>query len=811
MSFRDCIQSAVDTGRLSAKKAAEAFAKYDEEYARAAEAGEPDGVADGLAAKKSLEEITTLKAAKRWDRLNTMQRAHELYTRFQGVKDPIAELGKIPLEMEHSQDAVRSIAMASLDSFMQRFGPKIAGLKKLGNDVRGVIRAAYGEGGNAFDKLHAEAVVNVREMLRKWANMYGASIPENANAKLPQTHDPVRVRAHEEGEWVKDHMNNLDWDVMRFGGEIIPEDRRAEILAHTYQGIINEGFDRGDPAQLHGTSLGNRLNRDRFLYYKNADAYITMQDKYGAGNFYEQTIGMVESMAKDISILKTFGPAPDSMKEFTKRVGGLRASELNTAAKVGSKNIIEKYKRAEKLFDREYQIHAWHTPTADGNLAVQTFATLRNTAVTAMLGKSFFSNFFTDLANASIMKRVVGLPEVSVFRSYSKEFLSSSTAKAEAAQLGVIQDNMLSLVASRVRYFGALDGPAASRRISDLTYRLGLVSYHTQVIRNAQGKQLLGQWANFANTRFDDLPFAPFLIESHITPEDWDAFRATPLTDIRGAKFLTPRSMFEAGDDAQKKIAEKFAAAMQLFQRVQVPDTSLRSRAAMGESIDPNTVAGQSVRTMSSLMSFPVAVWFEQVHRIAAIPNIRDKLALGAAYFTAMTLAGMAIVQAKDIVTGGYNPDSFKDPQFLLRSAQAGGGLGVVGDFIFNSINMNNSTRPNSNPTFDWLAKARDLTLGNMEKGVSNYGAEHNWWDARHQDVNVGADGVALLDASVPDLWETQLLFQRAFKDRMMQVIDPAGWQRRQHYMEQFHQQGMWWAPGEQPHAPNWSTAMGHQ
>lgn len=807
MSFRDCIQSAVDTGRLSAKKAAEAFAEYDKEYTRATASGEPDGVADRLAADASLERITTMKAAKRWDRLNTMQRAHEIYTRFQGV-DPVAELGKIPIEMELSQEAVRSIAMASLDSFMQRFGPKVAGLKKLGDDIRGVVKAAYNEGGNAIDKLHAEAVIHVREMLRKWANMYGASIPENANAKIPQTHDPVLVRKVEEDEWVQDHIENLDWDVMRFQGQEIPVDKRDEILRHTYQGIINEGFDRGDPAQLHQLALGNRLNRDRFLYYKNADAYLNMQEKYGAGNFYEQTIGMVETMAKDISILKTFGPAPDAMKEFTKRVGGLRASELNTAAKAGKKNIVDKYQRAEKLFDREYQIHSWHTPTADGNLPVQTFATVRTTAVTALLGKSFFSNFFSDLANASIMKRVVGLPQVSVFRNYTKEFFTSKLAKMEAAQLGVIQENMLSLVAARVRYFGTLDGPAFARRVSDLTYRLGLVSYHTQVHRNSQGKQLLGQWAIHAGTKFDDLPFAPFLTELHITPADWDAFRATPLTDVRGAKFLTPRAMFEAGDDAQKKIAEKFAAAMQLFQRVQVPDTSLRSRAAMGEWIDPNTAAGQSVRTMSSLMSFPVAIWFEQVGRIAHIPNIRDKIALGAAYLTAMTMAGMAIVQSKDILTRGYNPNAYNDPDFLLRSIQAGGGLGVVGDLIFNSINTNNSGRFNSNPTFDWLAKARDLTLGNLFKALNNYGIEHNYWDGEPSEINVGADAYALLNASVPDLWQTQLLFDRAFRDSLMQNVDPAGWDRRQRLMQE-HEQGMWWAPGEQPSAPNLSTAMG--
>lgn len=818
MSWRDCIQTAVDSGRISAKKGAEAHAAYDEAYDAAIAAGEPAGTADGLAALAAVQDITTLKAAKRWERVNVMQRAHEIYDRLMTSKRPDRTLQEIVVDMEMAQETVRSVAFADLDRFMLKLMPQWAGLHaspnlKFSDDI---VEAAYGNVKTPEAGAHAEAVIGVRETLRKWANMYGANIPENANAKLPQTHDSVRVGAVHEDEWVQDHIDTLDWDVMRLLGKEIPVDKRDEVLRHTYQGIINDGFDRGDVAQLHAPSLGSRLNRDRFLYYKDAPSYLAMQKKYGAGNFYEQTINMVEAMAKDISILKTFGPSADSMKEYTKRVALKRAADLNTAAPAGKKKLVSDMEKQVALFDDEYRIHSWHITSADGNIPVQAFSTARTVAVNAVLGSSFIPNFFGDLANAKVMKRVVGMPEISVFRAYSKEFLTSKMAKAEAAQLGVVMENAISLTQGRVRYFGALDGPHWARRGSDITYRLGLVSYHTQVIRNAMGKQLLGLWANHAGTKFDDLPFAPFLIERGIDAAEWDAFRATPLKDINGAKFLVPLDMWRAGDDAAKKTSEKFTAAMQVFIRTQVPDTNLRSRRAMGEFIDPNTVGGQSYRTLGSLMSFPASIWFNQLQRIAYLPNVRNKIALGAYYVTAMTMAGAAIVQAQALRDGknlsdmgAMKEDGTVNADFWGRAIQAGGGLGVVGDLVFNSINMNNSPQFSSNPTVEWFEKLHKLTLDNLIDAGKTWGYEEGLAREAGDDIDIGADAAKFIDASIPDLWQSRLIFERAIKDDFMRAIDPSGWERKQKYRKEY-EAGDWWGPDQaEPEAPRLETVVG--
>ncbi len=800
MSFRDCIQTAVDTGRISSKKGAEAFAAYDDSLARAIASGEPEGVADGIAAGKSLEEITNLVGARRHQRINEMQRAHEIYTRFKDSKDPARTLQEIVVDLEMAQETVRSFAMANLDRMMLEYKPKAGGLVQPSRGLDDIERAAYGEASTPAGKEIADAAYESREVLRQWANRYGANIPENAKTRSPQMPDRVKVQAYSEDTFVRDHLENADWETMRYAGKEIPEGDRDALLRRTYQGIINDGFDREDISQLHPPGLASRLNRERFIYYKNADAAIAMREKYGAGTFYDQTINTVESLAKDIALLRVFGPHAETMKEFTKRAALSRAAELNNAKAPGSKDLVQKMKREVGLFQREYDVHSWHVTTADGNRAVQAFSTIRTLAVSAKLGFSLIPNLFGDLANSGAMKNVLGLPQVSVLRSYLKEWVPTKAKQREAARMGVIFENALSLTSARIRYFGALDGPNWARRVSDVTYRAGLVAHHTQVIRNAQGKQFMGVLADYAGKKFDDLPFAPFLLQHGIGPEDWKMLSGVQKYAIGKAEFLRPIDLFSAGNAAEKRAAEKFSDAMQMFIRTQVPDTTLRSRVALGEAIDPNTVMGQATRTMSSLMSFPTAIWFNQLERIAHAPGIRNKLVFGSKYFVWMLGAGAAITQVRALANGN-NPfemgatdqDGNLNTLFWGNALMQGGGLGVIGDLVFNNINVSNSPRFSSDPTTEYIKKLHKLTLDNLFDAGKTALYEQGLAQTPGNDLNVSADALRFMDANVPDLWYTKLVWERAIGDELMQQSDPAAWEKMQKYKQESAPQGQWW------------------
>lgn len=803
MSWKDCITSAVEAGRIRPERGDMAHEAYDRAYARALAEGMDEGSADLKAADAAVEEITTLNKTKRWQRIKEMQSAKVLHDRIMGSNKPWEELEAIIVDLENAYDTTRSFAMANLDRMLMEYKPKMGGLKISLKGLEKVVRGAFGEAVEPEYKEMADALQETMELLRKMANSHGADIPKSKNSNLFQTHDAVKVSSVTQDTWVNDHLREgvLDWEVMRFEGKIIDPANRREVLERTYRGIVTDGADRGLEAQGNTPNLATRLNRDRFLHYAGADAWLEMQSKYGAGTLYEQTIGMIDAMAKDISLMRVFGPNADSMKEFVKRTAKKRGGDMDLEKGANERRLLKKVERQINVFEDEYSIHSRHTPSLEGNLAVQSFSAARTVFVGAKLGGVFIPSLAGDLTNAKVARRMFNLPEGKVFRSYWSEFVPTKEKTAEAIRLGVIFENGISLATSRQRYFGALDGPHWARRFSDTVYRVGLAAHHTQVARNAEGKWFLGTLADSVGKKFDDLEFAPMLTEVGITPADWDAMRKVPLYNINGATFLRPMDAMETNPE----VAEKFSDLLQLYIRTAIPDITLRSRAAQGENIDPNTFRGQFIRTSTSLLSFPISVYFNQLRRIANAPTVRDKVSLSVRYFTWLTMAGAFITQAKALANGKNPQDmSFLDEEqpfgfnwdFWGRSVLNGGSLGILGDLVFNNINISNSTYRPDDPTTEGFKAFHKLTLDNLID------------IGQGKDADIGADAYNMVDKLVPKIWYMKLIIARSLGDYLDSEVDPAGHAKRLQY-EQEYKEGQWWGQGESPEAPRPETAVG--
>lgn len=814
MSFKDCIDSALEVGRVSADRAAKAKVAHDDEFQKALLSGADEATAELTAARAATEQLSTANAARRWQKMKDIQAAHVITKRLTNAKDPSAELLAMMESVDDDYMFVQSVAFSYLDQMLLKYKPRA--LQKARTDGQdATVYASFGQAAGPEATADAKALKDMYEMLRQWANRHGATIPKSKENHLPQTHDAVRVSRVQEytradgtrsNGWVDDHMKPgiIDWDTMRLDGKLIPEGERRDALLNMYDGIVADGKMR-DKYLVEGGQAGNlatRLGRDRFLHYAGPEAWIEMQGKYGAGNLFQQTIGMVDHMSKEISMLRTFGTSPGSMKEFAARLSENQAAKKAQAAGKNVKAATDKAKRKAKVFNDMFDIHDRRVTSADGNWAVQAISGIRTVAVGSKLGSVLIPSFFGDLTNAKVMNKLYGLPSMGVMRKYFAEVGSGRIGKEDAMSLGIIFEDAIGLAQSRMRYFGALDGPHAARVFSDQVYRIGLASAHTQIARNATGKQFLNFLHTTKGVKFDDHPLAAAMLETGITEKDWNLLRATPSRNIRGGNFLAPIDLMK-GDRSAQEVAEKFGSLLQSYIKTAVPDTNLRSRRAAGEAIDPNSAIGQMARTMLSLLSFPMALHFNQLARIARLPTVRDKMVYGASYVGWMSVAGAFITQGKALANGQQLMDmSLFDEEgkinldFYGRAVINGGSMGILGDLVMNSVNINNSSYRPGDPTTELLKAVHKVTADNLIDV------------AQGNPADVPADLYNLGDQLVPKFWHTKVLLERAILDDLEQQADPEGYRRAQQYQRE-HSEGMWWPSGGGSEALRPETAFG--
>lgn len=798
MSFKDCIDTAVAAGRVSEAKAALGKEAYDKEVTRHLNAGLKGADAELQAALVATEKLTTVAKTRRWQKLNEIQRAHEIYTRLRGAKNLRQEAVNIMESMEHTYDSVMGLAMANSDSFLVDYAPTLAGLRRPTEGLDEIPRVAFGESSDPTATRYFNAIKDSIAVLTAQANRLGANIVDNPKNVLFQTHDAVRVSSVKQEEWVNDHLADgvVDWETMRWQGEPILPGERQEVLESVYDNIISDGIASNKPGQRQAPNLANRLNRDRFLYYAGGDAWNAMQTKYGAGNVHQQFVGMMDALAKDISILSVLGPSPDTQLRFMRNEIEALGAEKDATVGAAKRKNLTKARRTGETVQEMYDIHARHVPSLESNLPVSTFTAVKTVAVNAVLGGLFIPSFLGDAANARTASLILNLPTTKYFREYFKGFVPGKQGRMEAMQMMVTYEHGISIASNRIRYMGLMDGPNWARNISEFTYRASLTSHHTQVARNAQGKLFQGILANHRNIEFDDLPFAELLAENQISKAEWDAFRQTPVYNLKGAEFLRPLDFIRGGNDAA---GIKFANAMQIYMKTAVPDASLRARAALGEANDPNKVVTQGMRAVLSLTSHPVTVYFNHMTRIA---HSKNKLQLGMQYFMWMTLGGMAITQAKAIANGEYPYDmtplddsggiteesSLRWLDFMGRSVVNGGSLGILGDVLFNTIDVANSKYRPGNPTEEYMNSLIRLTGGNVGEAF------------RGEETNIAKDALLFADKNIPDFWQTKLIVNRYFMDEVLRQADPAAYERKVRYQQEATEgRGTFFGIGEEP------------
>ena len=828
MTLRNCIVSGQKEGLITDEQAAEATDIYNQlelEYqgkmspeAAAAAAGKD--TFDQLKANVAHRRRVTLMQAGRW---KALQRDLVGYRSAGGKERPGAALtglverdhqsGRYYSDLYYRQDAVRLAALSQMDAILGRFRRGMVGQTRNKAELPTLVKEIFGEDtGNVAAREMAQAWWAVEDYLRQTFNAAGGRIPKRADWGLPQTHDNNAVRRAGREQWLADLEGQLHPDMAsQQTGQTFTPDGLKLALNDVYESIAFEGLTgQIAPTVKQGKALHNRHLDHRFLKFKDADAWLKYQMKYGEPDPFHAMISYVDSMARDIAHLEILGPNPAAMVEALKRSGRQHALKLREA---GDKGALNQFDTDIKEFESLYNF--WQHPNEIGNERWAAIgAGARDLMGSAMLGSAVISAI-SDLNTQRITTAMIGMPQTKMLsRIFSGLMTLNQTDRGMmAARLGVAADTWSRTAYSQMRLFGESTGPNITARIADTTHKLSGLNRWTHANRQATGIELLGYLADVSGQKFDDLSDVTqrAFQRYNISAEEWEVIRKTKLHDESGAKFLRPldvemREGLEGGlgRGLARKLMEMVAREIDMG----TPSASLRSRALWRADTKAGSLVGELGRSAGMFKSFPVTVVGNNLGRYLLDPTIGGKWSRAGtamSFVIGATFMGAIAYQAKTMLRG-RDPQPMDEQRFWMAALLQGGGMGIFGDFLFSDVARHGKGFGTtiSGPGAGLIDDLLNLTVGNVGQITSG------------TDTSFGNESMKFIERYTPgsSIWYLRAAYERTIMDQIRKAVDPKAEQRFYRKMkshEKYYGAKHWWEPGEvlPSRAPDFTSAMG--
>ena len=710
--------------------------------------------------------------------------------------------------IEGVYQSTRKQAFAQMAEILGRYRKGVIGQTRYSAELPTLVREVFGEDtGNVPAREMAESWRIVSDGLRKRANAAGMRIPKRADWGMPQSHDMLSVRKVTEAEWKDFIRDRLDPAKMIDEKTGLPmNDQTLELaLSEVYTTIVEGGLNKVSTPKFSagGTSLANRRTDHRFLVFKDPDAWLEYQQKFGEPDPFATMIRHVESMSRDIAMLEVFGPNPNAM-----------ITALKTRAKKIAVNTDLENKLSGDLafFDAIYDIFTGRANVADNQLIADIGAGTRNILNASLLGGAFLSAL-SDLGTQRMAAMMVGMPQTQLIVKIMREFqpLNIEERGKLAVRLGLGADNWIQTAYAQARMFDEVTGPEITRRISDTVMRVSGLSPWTQAGRQAFGIEFTGYLTENIGKRFDELDsgLQDVMRQHGIGADRWDIIRATPLykdeSGLTILRLLDVENRTDLAPGLARELSTQAMSMVEMLTDMAVPVSTTRAKATLRGNVKPGSLIGEIAGSFTQFKNFPVTIFHEHIHRYMLMDGAASKTKYMMNFVIGTTVMGALALQLKDMAKG-RDPRPMDNPAFWTAAMLQGGGLGIFGDFMFSQVNrMGGGLKGTiAGPSIGMLDDLRNLTFGNAVEF------------SQGKDTNFGSESVKFLSKYMPfsSIWYLRAGLERQFFDRLQDWVDPDAakkFRRKVKLYEREYGQGMWWAPNENlpSRAPNFANALG--
>lgn len=807
MSLFYCVQRAMDDPELDVskergKRAQTLWKDLSDRYERQ---GYDRHIAEALAAEDT-------KAAFRKEAGDVRHVAIARISNLRKQQGEVARAAKP--DMRAKMEALDYQHRALLRRFNGRLGAllkehhrDIIGRVKNPAGLRDIVRELHGEAsGNANAKAISDSVKSAFEEMRLMFNEAGGLAGKLEDWGLPHVHNRQAVTRAGFERWFAQMHERIDWTRMEDhltgkpfqadGGAPPSIEVRRTLLREVYDNIA---FGKESKEAVYGRPKGKatykRHSEQRVLHFKSADDWMEYNRLFGSGDPFKSIMSHAHRMAKDITLMREFGPNPGLGADYRQQLWMEKArgdEAMTKAAQADTNRGLRMFKVLSG------------SPMADSAMQdwIATFmSSARHVMTSAFLDRAVIASM-SDMNTMRLAAQSMGMnpgnligKQIGALQSLSRE---------ELLRAGWVADTMSDAGTALARFQQEVAPADVAERLSSASMRAQGLSQWTDRARATFYQEFSGLLASQAGRTINDVdePLRSLLRKHGVSEDDWRAF-TDPETFFRadnGATFAMPLYWREATSLDRKRADEIFFKIQGIAEEqmeIAVPTQSILARSFVDPAaydMPPGSIGYEVIKSGLMFKSFAMTFTLNQYRQLMAQPTIPGRIGYAFNLAAGATVMGALALQINDVLLGRdpQNMSPMDHPMFWARAAMKGGAFGIIGDIV-------------STGQASWGGGFASYVAGPAPQAVGdvwNLTFKNAYEFATGADTHFAED-VARFGKRYTPMGQTPVIgpaLDRLFWDQLQLWLDPDSANalaKATKKTDNLYGRGTWWQPGD--------------
>lgn len=570
-----------------------------------------------------------------------------------------------------------------------------------------------GRSGSVKAQKIAEIIHNITDEMVSRQNRAGAYITKKPGYVMRQSHDRMTLRragaTQKESfeKWSEFIMPLLDHEATFKGNT--PRSFLRLVHEGLYTGIHGRASDEAeiDGFALHG-SLAKKSSSQRVLHFKDAESAFEYNQTFGTKHLRDGIISDLLFRSRNIVLMENLGPNP----EYTFRQV---VSEMGEASRTRDDGGVQ----SDSL--RDWKLEAAFNEVTGLNDIPQNVSLHRISSSIASLARmsKMGGVVLTSLGDKAFLQSEMAFQGISGLQTLAHQITGmlprGADRKRSLRLMGVALDGLMGNVARRYSFHSSA---GALQSWEQKFFKYNFLSQWTDLNKATAAELMAGHMGEYSMFRMTELPddLQRVLNTYEISETEWNLARST-VYDAGDAMFVTPDkfSQIRVADiigAIREKGLKPTSANIQRFKDeletkfrtyfkdradFAVPTPGAAQKKWTTFNTRSGTPIGEALRTFMLLKGFPITVFSKIMGRDVygrGSPTFmhwlqhdhKGKFAM-AQLIALTTIGGYLSGVMKDALKGRGPKELITDGKINMKTlndaALRGGGMGIMGDFLF--------------------------------------------------------------------------------------------------------------------------------